>query len=112
MSEKTSFLQRSTMNKIDKFCGIENLSNFLNRFQNNKKPSNKLIILLMLHYYQSLYLYDVPVEDDYIEYRDTAIDTIAFLNSQKNIKDSHYVVFLISVINGGLDYTSKIKKLA
>ena len=112
MVKKTSFLQKSIIKRIDDFCGIENLVSFLNRLQNNKSTSDKLRVLTLIHYYQSLYLYYVPVEDDCIDYRDTAIETVAFLNNQKNTKDSDYIIFLIDTINNGLEYTSKIKKLA
>tara|TARA_R100001377_G_C3143311_1_gene93518 strand:+ start:302 stop:640 length:339 start_codon:yes stop_codon:yes gene_type:complete len=112
MTKKTSFLQKSIIKRIDDFCGIEKLVSFLNRLQNNKSPSDKLRVLTLIHYYQSLYLYYVPVEDDCIDYRDSALDTVAFLENYKNTKDADYVCFLINLISFGLDYTVKIKKLA
>tara|TARA_B100000809_G_scaffold227977_1_gene240663 strand:- start:717 stop:1055 length:339 start_codon:yes stop_codon:yes gene_type:complete len=112
MNKKTSFLQKAIMNQIDDFGGVEKLNDFLNIFKINKNPSDKLHVLTMQHYYQSLYLYYVPVEDDCIDYRDSAIDTVAFLENYKNTKDADYVCFLINLISFGLDYTVKIKKLA
>jgi len=111
MIKKTSFLQKATINRINKFCGIENLVSFLKRLQNNKSPTDKLRILTIQHYYQSLYLYYVQVEDDCIDYRNTILDTVAFLENHKNSRDSDYVCFLIDIINDSLNYTKKIKKL-
>ena len=112
MNSKTSFLQKVIIKRIDDFCGIENLSSFLTRFQNNKSSIDKLRILTIQHYYKSLYLYYVPVEEDCIDYRETAFDALTFLNGQKNSRDSDFVCFLIDLINAGLNYNAKIIKLA
>ena len=112
MTKKTSFLQESIIERIDKFCGIEKLDRFLTRFQDNKSSAEKLRILTIQHYYKSLYLYYVPVEEDCIAYRDTIFDNLAFLKGQKDSRDSDYVRFLINNISAGLNYIEKIKKLA
>ena len=112
MKQKQSFLQRRTVKRIDDFCGIKELSNYFIRFQISKPASEKLMILTMEQYFKSLYYYPVPLEDDLVEYRDSAIDTLNYLNEQKCFTDCQYLCFLSDLITYNLKYTSKIRHLA
>lgn len=112
MNKKKSFLQNQTINRIDEFCGIKELTKFLRRFQFNKKPYEKLQIHTMIQYFESLYLYYVPLEDDLIDYRDSALDTVAFLNENKYLNDCQYLYFLSDLITSNLEHTKNIKRLA
>jgi len=112
MKKKQSFLQKRTIERIENFCGIKELTKYLNRLKNNQTPINKLHILTTIQYYESLYLYYVSVEDDFIDYKENAMDTVKFLNEQNLLKDCQYLCFLVDLINDGLEYTSKIRRLA
>jgi hypothetical protein len=107
-----TFLQKKITDQIDDFCGITELVKFLNRFQHNKTPSEKLQCFTVINYYESLYLYKVPVEDDCIDFRQSGLEILEFLNREKCLKDCNYLFFLTDLLDYSLEYNSKVRRLA
>ena len=101
------------ISKIDTFCGIDELVDFLYQYKKPLNRSGNLIFLTMIQYYQALYLYKVSVEDDMLIYRENAIDTLNLLKQcQDNKGNNKYLSFLVGLIAFRLEATSAVKKLA
>jgi hypothetical protein len=112
MKGTPTFLQKKITDQIDEFCGIKELVKFLNRFQLHKTPFEKLQVFSLIQYYESLYLYTVPVEEDCIDMRESGLNLLEFLNKEKCLKECDYLFFVTDLVDYGLQYNSKVRRLA
>ncbi len=109
---KKSLRQKELINILNAFCGIDELTRFLQKFKRTLPVEDKMNILSLIHYYQSLYLYKVPVESDSIEYRAFIIETLNLLKKSQNAKSCKYLIFLIDLIEGSLERSKNMRFLA
>ncbi len=103
-------LQEHLIQKIDQFCGIEELSKDLEQLRNyttEKKWFDNIDF-----YFNSLYTQRVDVETHAVQYRQATIDTIAFLEQFNTGRNWPTVNFLIYIINYKLSYVAGIHKIS
>lgn len=105
-------LQSKLMAKIDEFCGIESLVNFLEKFKNTINESDKIYFNNIIDYFSLFYEQEIPVEKHAVEYREATLKSISVLKSYNKDKDCETLNFLINLINYKLEAVSNIKGLA
>jgi len=105
-----SQLQIELIKRIDNFYGVDELIKFLESYTKTLHGTEKISFFNLIHYYEALYLYYVPVENDVIEYIDAAIETIQLLQKLNSRENNKYLFFLIGLIGYSLKYNEKNKK--
>jgi hypothetical protein len=105
-------LQNKLMTKIDEFCGIESLVNFLEKFKNTVNESDKIYFNNIIDYFSLFYEQVIPVEKHAVEYREATLKSISVLEFYNKDMDCETLNFLINLINYKLEAVSNIKGLA
>ncbi|MCH7525160.1 MAG: hypothetical protein IIC74_09155 [Bacteroidetes bacterium] len=105
-------LQKLMIQKIDAFCGRDQLTLKIKALLKICHPSGKHYLESCMFCLNSIYITKVDVVGHTIENKQTNIDTIIFL--EKHVKTNNYgtALFLIDLINFKLDYVKGIKTLA
>lgn len=105
-------LQDKMMRKIDDFCGIESLVDFLEKFKNSIIESDKVYFNNIIDYFSLFYEQEVPVEKHAVAYRVATLKSISVLEFYNENKDCETLNFLIDLIKYKLEAVSNIKGLA
>ena len=105
-------LQESLMLKIDDFCGIESLVNFLEKFKNTVNKSDKIYFNNIIDYFSLFYEQVIPVEKHAVEFKEATLKTVSILEFYNEDKNCETLSFLINLINFKLEAVSNIKGLA
>lgn len=105
-------LQDKMKKKIDDFCGIKSLVDFLEKFRNTVNKSDKIYFNNMIDYFSLLYMQSVPVEEHAVTYKEASLKTISVLEFYNNEGRIEKMNFLKDLISFKLEAVSNIKGLA
>lgn len=103
-------LQKKMTTKIDEFGGIEKLTLELNRLR--VFATKKNLFDNMIFYFNSLYNQIVDVEGYAIEYRQSSLETIDFLEEFNKERKESTISFLIDLISFKLSSVAGIRKIS
>lgn len=103
-------LQQLMIQKIEDFGGIERLTNDMQKlreFTNEKKYYDNMII-----FFNNLFSQKIDAEFFAIEYHQSSLDTIEFLEVFNETRKDVTNQFLIDLINYKLEFVSGIRKIS
>lgn len=103
-------LQEKMTRKIDDFGGIERLSLELERIRISAKE--KKWFDNMIFYFNSLYSEILDVESMALEFKQTSLDTVAYLEKLNNDINEPTLKFIIDLINFKLATVSGVRKIS
>ncbi len=96
--------------KIDDFGGIEKLTEDLERLK-SLSPEKKWFDN-MIFYFNSLYTQIVNVEQYAVEYHQSSVDTIEFLNGFNTTRKEPTIKFLIDLISFKLNHVAGVRRIS
>lgn len=105
-------LQDKMKMKIDDFCGIKSLVEFLEKFSNTINDSDRIYFNNMIDYFSLLFIQVVPVEEHAVKYREASLKTISVLEFYNKDGRIEKMNFLKDLISFKLEAVSNIKGLA
>jgi hypothetical protein len=105
-------LQNMTVERIDNFCGLENLIKFLQKLKVNATLEEKTLILNTIICLKLCYKTKMNLADLIYEYKYISITTLNFFIELNKKRPSPMLDFLIDLKTFKLHYVSTIRKLA
>jgi hypothetical protein len=109
--KKRSPLQEQLISRIDGFCGVDKLIAKLEKYKQTLPAHERIMFINFIHYYQSLYLFYVPVEKDFVFYRNAVILHLNLLEKHIEVTNCRYLKFLYKNTTYGAAYTKDIRRL-
>jgi len=103
-------LRQKMIQKIDDFGGIDKLSSELERIR--ILATEKKWFDNMIFYFNSLYTKAIDVESMAIEFKQTSLDTIKYLEKFNKSLNEPAITFIIDLINYKLTTVSGIRKIS
>jgi hypothetical protein len=108
---KFSHLQLLLISRVEKFCGLEQLIFHLRKYLKDLPLREKLLIIVIIQYYQCIYLHPVECERDMVKYRERIKRDAIILNDCILNKPCKYLSFIILLQIFCQQYVRKVRRL-